>query len=117
MAIQDFYEDLIVMEKRLNGRDEYGSPVYEWVEVFPFKGTFVVSSSVPVIVAERYGNKAMIQIDTDKLIKLPLNTYIKRVADEKVCRTVSLPNDYDSPGQSEAVLDICYYLCERAVLD
>lgn len=112
--IQDFYEDLIVVEKQ-GVRDEFGAIEFQYVDLKAFKGAYVVNNSSQFIIGGKFGNNAVITIVCGG--KLEFNTFIKRLKDNTICKVVSKKEDYVAPMKAEMMNGMNYYICEKVVID
>lgn len=99
MAIQDFYEPLIFIEKK-SVSDGMGGFVVQWVDGAEFMGSITTDNSVEMRIAEQQGVKSIYTITTNKNTVLNYNDVIKRKRDNKTFRVTSNGEDVLSPSVS-----------------
>ena len=99
MAIQDFFEPLIYMEKR-SVADGMGGFHEQYTDGAEFMGAITTNQTMETRIAEKQGVTALYTIITPLNVPIKYNDVIKRSKDNKYFRITSNPKDMETPKQS-----------------
>lgn len=94
MAITDFYDDLIIMERKTSS-DGLGGFYEDLVAGAPFKGAITTDMSTEGRVAEQQGVKAIYTITTGDNVPIKYGDIVKK--GDSYFRVASDPNDMVAP--------------------
>jgi len=95
MSVQDYYEDLIIMEK-IQVSGPFGEEI-TWEEGETIKGAIGTLSKQELLIAEANENKSIYVITTDKTKPLEYDTIIKRAKSGRTLRIISNWRDAEPP--------------------
>ena len=109
MAIQDFYEQIIIMEKTTIS-DGMGGFEIGYKDGAEFLGSITTDNSVEMRIAEQQGVKSIYTLTTNKGVPLDYNDIVKRKKDSKTFRITSNKGDIETPSISN--LDFLQVTCE-----
>lgn len=96
MAIEDFYEEFVFVEKRKKP-DGMGGVLNEYVESVPFKAGVNTNLSMETRIAEQQGVKSVYTITTNKDCVLEYGDIIKRKRGNSYYKITSNGQDKISP--------------------
>lgn len=96
MALSDFYEDLIIMDKRTVD-DGMGGYEITLVEGATFQGAVTTSNSFQKLIAEQQGVKSTYRITTSRKNVLPYGTIVKRPFNGQYYRVTSNSKEKETP--------------------
>lgn len=100
MALQDFFEILVYMEKR-SSSDGMGGFQEIYVDGAEFNGGLSTNQTMETRIAQRQGVTAIYTIIVPLNVALAYNDVIKRKSDNKLFRVTSNPTDMKTPNMSE----------------
>lgn len=96
MAIQDFYETLIFVEKKAVS-DGMGGFIVTWADGAEFMGSITTDNSMEKRIAEQQGVTSLYTVTTNKNVPLKFNDVIKRKATNEIYRITGDINDVTTP--------------------
>lgn len=108
--IQDFYEPLIFVERKVVS-DGMGGFIEDYVGGVEFLGSITMDQSIEARIGEQQGLKAIFTLTTDKGIPLKFSDTIKRKSNGEYFRMTSNGSDMQTPALSN--LDIQQLSAER----
>lgn len=94
--VQDFFEDVLIMDKRTHTDAIAGTSV-SWVEGASFRAGIVTDSSTAARVAYQNGAKVMYTIVYSDTVSLSVGDRVKRVKDGTIMTVTSSPADMSPP--------------------
>lgn len=97
MAIEDFYEEFIFVEKRKQS-DGMGGFINEYIETVPFKAGISTNQSMAARIAEQQGVKSIYTIITNKDCMLEYGDIVKRKRGNFYYKITSNGEDMKSPN-------------------
>lgn len=97
MAIDDFFEELQLIEKK-SVSDGMGGFTSEYVEGAEFLGAVSVDNSMEALIAQQQGVKSLYTITVRKNVNLFYDDVIKRIRDNRYLRITSNKQDIESPN-------------------
>lgn len=100
MALQDFYEDLVFMEKK-EISDGQGGFKTTYTDGAEFQGAIATNTSTQTRIAEQQGVTALYTITTDRNIELNFHNIIKRKSENQIFRVTSNSKDMQTPEMAE----------------
>lgn len=106
MAVQDYYEDLTIVEQIIS-TDAFGSNT-QYIPSDKIRGAIGTLSREQILVAEANGNDAKYIVTVNNNIELKYGTIIKREKNGQYLRIVSDINDYLPPEISTFDWWQCY---------
>lgn len=110
MAIEDFFEEFIFVEKRKQS-DGMGGFVSEYVETVPFKAGINTNQSMEARIGEQQGAKSIYTITTNKDCLLEYGDIVKRKRGNSYYKITSNSIDKISPMVLE--MDIAQVTAEN----
>lgn len=110
MAIEDFYEEFVFVEKRKQS-DEMGGFINEYVETVQFRAGINTDQSMEARLAEQQGVKSIYTITTNKDCMLDYGDIIKRKRGNNYYKITSNGGDMISPMVSQ--MDIIQVTAEN----
>lgn len=99
MAIQDYYEQFVFIEKRSES-DGMGGFEVAYVEGATFMAGINIDNSTEMKIAEQQGLKTVYSINTDKNVPLQYQDIVLRKKDNTYFRITSNPNDLETPTRA-----------------
>lgn len=96
MALEDFYEKLVLLERKVIS-DGMGGFEETYGEGIQFLGAIGTDSSAEMRLAEQQGLKSIYTVTIDKNIPIAYHDIIKRVKDDKLYRITTDPADMETP--------------------
>ena len=106
MALHDFFEPCVLLEKRTTP-DGYGGVVTAYIDGATVRMGITTNSSTEALIADKSGVKAVYTIAFDTHITLSVNDRVKRVKDGKVFRITSDATDMQTPAVSSVQFRQC----------
>lgn len=105
MAIQDFYEPLIMMDKK-SISDGMGGFEITWVDGAEFLGSVNTDNSTEMRIAEQQGVTSVYTITTERNLILNHGDVVKRKRDNKTFKITSNSDDMQSPARPNSRINI-----------
>lgn len=96
MMVQDYFEDVVIMDKRTH-TDPIGGTSTSWVEGAKIKAGIVVDNSTAAKVAYQSGAQVMYTIVCSDTVELSIGDRLKRVKDGTIMVVKSSPGDMSPP--------------------
>lgn len=97
--IQDFYENLRLMERRTTS-DGMGGFIESFVDGAEFQGAITTSNTIESRVAEKQGVTSLYIITVPLNVPIRYNDIVKRVVNNETFRVTSRPEDMTTPKVS-----------------
>ena len=103
MMIQDFFEDVVIMDKRTHTDDISGTTT-SWVDGATIKAGVVVDNSTAARVAYQNGARVMYTIVYSDTVDLAIGDRLRRAKDGTVMTVKSSPGDMTPPPNVPSAL-------------
>lgn len=100
MAIQDFFETFILMEKQRTS-DGMGGFITLYIEGIDFLCAISTDQSIEALIAQQQGVKSVHTVTALKNVELKYDDIIKRKSTNKYYRITSNPQDMEAPNISD----------------
>jgi len=100
MALEDFFEKLVLLERKVIS-DGMGGFEETYGDGIQFLGAVNTDSSIEMRLAEQNGLKSVYTVTIDKKLPVKYHDIVKRAKDNKLYRITSDPNDSETPSFSD----------------